>query len=68
MENITDVDYMHAKRAGKKFEIKNLGIFYDLPVQSNTLLLADVFEVFQSLCLEIYELDPARFLTAPGLA
>ena len=68
MEDITDADYRHAKWAGKDFEIKNLGKYHDLYVQSNTLLLADVFEIFQSLCLEIYELDPARFLTAPGLA
>ena len=37
-------------------------------VQSNTLLLADVFENFRNMCLEIYELDPAKFLSAPGLA
>ena len=37
-------------------------------VQSDTLLLADVFEKFRNMCLEIYELDPALFLTAPSLA
>ena len=37
-------------------------------VQSNTFLLADVFENFRNMCLEIYELDPAKFLSAPGLA
>ena len=37
-------------------------------VQSDTLLLADVFENFRNMCLEIYELDPAIFLSAPGLA
>ena len=36
-------------------------------VQSDTLLLADVFENFRNMCLEIYELDPAKFLPAPGL-
>ena len=36
-------------------------------IQSDILLLADVFENFQNLCLEIYELDPAHFLTALGL-
>ena len=33
-----------------------------------TLLLADVFNNFQNVCLEIYRLDPAPFLSAPGLA
>ena len=37
-------------------------------VRSNTLLLADVFENFKNMCLEIYELDPAKFLSVPGLA
>ena len=37
-------------------------------VQSDTLLLADVFGNFRDKCIEIYELDPAHFLSAPGLA
>ena len=36
--------------------------------QSDTLLLADVFENFRKKCIEIYELDPTHFLSAPGLA
>ena len=32
------------------------------------LLLADVFENFRNMCLEIYELDAAKFLSAPGVA
>ena len=32
------------------------------------LLLADVFENFRNKCIEIYELDPADFLSPPGLA
>ena len=36
-------------------------------VQSDTLLLADVFENFRNMCIEVYELDPAHFLSAPGL-
>ena len=68
MEDITDADYAHAKRVCKDFEIKHLGEYHDLYVQSDTLLLADVFENFRNMCLEIYELDPAKFLSAPGLA
>ena len=37
-------------------------------VESDTLLLADLFENFGNTCLEIYELDPAKFLSAPELA
>ena len=68
MKDITDADYAHAKRVCKEFEIKNLGEYHDLYVQSETLLLADVFENFRNMCLEIYELDPAKYLSALGLA
>ena len=37
-------------------------------VQSDTLLLADVFENFRNMSFKIYELDPAQFPSAPGLA
>ena len=36
--------------------------------QSDTLLSADVFENFRNMCLKIYELDPAKFLSTSGLA
>ena len=32
-----------------------------------TLLLADVFDNFRNICIEKYKLDPAKFLSAPGL-
>ena len=47
---------------------KKLGEHCDLYVQSNTLLLANVFKNSQDMHLEIYELDPPKFLSAPGLA
>ena len=56
MEDITDADYVHTKRVCKNFEIKNLGEDHDLYVQSDTLLLADVFKNFRNMCLEIYSL------------
>ena len=68
MEDITSIDYRHAKRVYKEFKLKNLGDYRDLHVKSDTLLLADIFENFRNKCIEIYELDPAHFLSAPGLA
>ena len=67
MEDITDVDHRHVKRVFKSLNNKNLGDYHDY-VQSDTLLLADVFENIRNKCIEIYELDPAHFLSAPGLA
>ena len=68
MEDITDANYGQAKRVCKDFEIKNWGEYHDLYVQSNTLLLADVFENFRNVCLKIYELDPAIFFAVSELA
>ena len=68
MKDITDANYIHAKRVCKDFEIKNLGEYHDLHLKSDTLLLADVFENFRKMCLKIYHLDPVKFLSAPGLA
>ena len=56
---------MHKKQL--HFNLKYLGDYHDLYVQCDTLLLADVFENFGNTCIEIYELDPAHFLSVPGL-
>ena len=63
MEDIIAADYVQAKRVCKDFEIKNLGEYHDFYVQSNTLLLADVFENFKNMSenIKIYELHPANF-------
>ena len=67
MEDIAEADYGHTKRFCIDFEIKNLGE-HNLYVQSDTLLLADVFEKFRGICIDIYELDPENCFSAPGLA
>ena len=46
MEDITDADYAHRKRICKDPKAKTLEEYHDLYVQSNTLLLADIFENF----------------------
>ena len=52
----------------KKFEIKALGQSRDLYVQSDTLLLADVFETFWNMLFKKHEFDLARLYSAPWLA
>ena len=68
LEDITDEDYEHAQKVWEVFEIKNIGEYHDVYVQSDTLLLADVFENFRDKSIEIYGLNPAHFLSASGLA
>ena len=68
LEDISDKDYLHAQKVWDVFEIRNLGEYHDLYVQSDTLLLADVYENFRNMCLEKYQLDPVYFVSAPGLA
>ena len=68
IEDITDENYLHKTRVFRGFTTNNLGEYHDFYVQSDTLLLAYVFNNFENMCLEIYGPDPAHFLSAPGLA
>ena len=68
MENIDDIDYRHGNNVFNKFKLNKLGEYHDLYLQSDTLLLADVFENFRNKCLEVYELDPVHFLSLRRLA
>ena len=68
LKNIAEKGYTHAHKVFEEFKLKHLGNYHDLHVQSDTLLLADVFKNFKNKCIEIYELDPAQFLSTHGLA
>lgn len=61
-------EYKHGKRVWKAFDCRTLGDYHDLYVQSDVLLLADVFESHRDLCLEYYDLDPAHYFTTPNFA
>ena len=37
-------------------------------MQTDVCLLADVFEMFPSLCIKMFRLDPAYFCSAPNLS
>ena len=56
-----------AKRVCKGFEIKKLWEYHDLYVQSDTLLLGDVFENFRKIWLKIYDLDTMLLIVEKGI-
>ena len=66
--NMEDMDYRHGNNVFERFVLENLGDYHDLYLESDTLLLAVVFENFRDMCLKEYELDPAHFLSLPELA
>ena len=57
MKDSTDADFVHTTFWNKKFRR-----YHDLYVQSDTLLLAGVFETLTNMCVKIFELDPAKCL------
>ena len=66
--DISETDYQHAQKVWETFEMKAMRDYHDLYLESDVLLLADVFENFRDVCHENYGLDPAWYYTAPGLA
>ena len=65
-ENISDDDYEHAKKVRKDFKMNTFRDYHDLYNQSGVSLLADVF--FRDICIKNYEIDPAWYCAAPGIA
>ena len=67
-EGISDEQYTHAQKVWDTFNIKTMGDYHDLYLQSDFLLLADIFENFRRTCLLYYKLDPTHYFTSPGLS
>ena len=67
-EGISEDDYQHAQNVWEEFKIKSMRGYHDLYLESDVLLLADVFENFRNVCLTNYKLDPAWYFTSPGIA
>ena len=68
LEDITEKDYGHEQKVCEELKLKQLGDYHNLSAQKDTLLLADIFENFRHKCIKTYELEPAHFLSAFGLA
>ena len=66
--HISDEDYIHAQKVWAAFGCKTLGDYSGLFCRTDVLLLTDVFETFQKICLRQYGLDPAHYYTSPSLS
>ena len=55
------------KNYGKKFQLQDIGQLHDVYMNTDVMLLADVFESFRNKAMEKHKLDPAHFMTSPSL-
>ena len=60
--------YEQALEMYKLFDCSNFGDYHDAYLQIDVYLLADVFELFRTVCISVYRLDPAYFYSAPYLS
>ena len=67
-EDITEEEYTFVHEVWKTFNLQNIGQLHDLYMETDVMLLADVFETFRDVSLKNYKLDPAHFTTAPALS
>ena len=66
--HVSDDDYQYAQAVWKTFNMKTLADYHDLYLQSDVMLLTDIFVNFRNTCMTSYSLDPAHYYTAPGLS
>lgn len=61
-------EHDHAKTVFDTFELTSLRQYHDLYLMQDVLLLADIFENFRETTFQDIGLDPARFVSLPGLS
>ena len=67
LEDITNKNHEYAQKVFKEY-CTDISDYHDFYVQTDTLLLSDVFEKFREDCIESYGLDSSYFYSEPGLA
>ena len=67
-EEISESQYAHAQKVWETFGIENMGQYHDLYLKSDVLLLADIFQNFREINLTNSGLDPAHYVSSPGLS
>ncbi|VDI78522.1 Hypothetical predicted protein [Mytilus galloprovincialis] len=53
-EHISDEDYAHAQKVWEAFGCKTMRDYHDLYLETDVVLLTDVFENFRKICMEQY--------------
>ena len=66
--SVADEDYKRAQKVWNHFGMRRMKDYHDLYLETDVLLLADIFESFRKTCLGNYGLDPAHYLSVPGLS
>ena len=67
-ETVSEEDYGRAQAVWKAANCRTFKDYHDLYLKTDVALLADVFEAFRTLMLEKHGLDPAHYITAPGMS
>lgn len=67
-EDISHDDYRHAKKVWNTIGCNTFGDYHDIYLKTDVLLLADVFETFRNTSMQHYGLDPAHYISAPGMS
>ena len=67
-ELITEEEYKHALNVYEALGCKTFKDYHLAYLKCDVMFLADVFEKFRKTCVTYYGLDPANYLTVPGLA
>ena len=66
-EGLTEEEYKHAKDVWDALGCKTLQDYMEFYCETDVLLLSNIFENFRDTCLRAYKLDPAHYMSAPGL-
>ena len=65
---ISDEEYLTCEKTWDKFDMKDMGDYFDHYLKRDVLLSADVFEKFIDMCLKFYGLDFCYYFSSLGLS
>ncbi|KAK9803622.1 hypothetical protein WJX72_006416 [[Myrmecia] bisecta] len=63
----SETEYAHAQNVWRVFKCKVFQDYLDLYLLGDVMLLSDVFQNFRKFAMDTYRMDPAHYISAPGL-